>query len=103
MGCYINPKRGSVEQWLRRNGTPCTREMLSVFADNTLLGVCLVDNGYFSAALVVLSEADKRAIGNTRDTRPKQYFLVKLKDLYDEMPDNMYLQDHYKEYLGVGK
>jgi len=75
MGCYINPQDMSKEEWLSTNGIRLTEAPL--FNDNSsMLPVCLVDNGAFTAAAIAYSEHVLEVFGDPRDIRPKKWYLV---------------------------
>ena len=71
MGLYINPEGETKEEFLEREGTKCTRLMRP---SQSAVWVCLVDNTEFTAALVICSDADIRAVMNPDDNRPKKFY-----------------------------
>jgi hypothetical protein len=79
MGCYINPKDQTKEEWLvkfakpQKGPTPVTE---------TEVPICLVDNGLFTAAGVGFDDQEAQAF-NHPDGRRKLWFSAKRTDLYD--------------------
>lgn len=84
MGCYINPRNCTKEQWLYRNGMVWeeTPEWGEQNSDEML--VCLMDNGIFTAAGVVYDHLEYQAFTAPGDPRPKTWFSVK-RDLLQEV------------------
>lgn len=84
MGVYVNPADGSDKvEWLTENaveedyGPP---ESWDARLDEGLLPVCLVDNGFFTAAAVIFDE--REFIEATRpDARPRIWYLVPIEYL----------------------
>jgi hypothetical protein len=53
MGCYINPPTCTKEAYLEQHGTLVSVDTYCYFKfDGEALPVCLVDNGYFTAAAI---------------------------------------------------
>ena len=74
MGCYVNTD-GSKELWLRENATPLPgppKSLSELSADK--LPVCLINNGFFTAAGVAFSDDELQNFQNPDDLRPKRWF-----------------------------
>jgi len=82
MGAYINPKVGEKEDFLREKGKRISAAQFGefIYEDTTLLPVCLVDNGFFTAAAIAYDER-KRDVFLRPDPRPKRYYLCTIEDL----------------------
>ena len=86
MGCYIDPKNETKEQFLKREG-----EEIKVFGSNLYIQdnfypVCLVNNGQFTAAAICWNEEEFKRFTRPEDLRPKVWFLVsfdKLREVSD--------------------
>lgn len=74
MGLYINPPNMSKEQFLTVFGTPCGIDDFCN-APEGKTGVCLVDNGRFTAAGVAYSKGEAEAFARA-DGRYKRFYLV---------------------------
>lgn len=84
MGIYVNPLKGSKEDWLNSHKVkwiPAHEFCTHTPGRNGLLGVALVDNGPFTALAVADSLEEAKAFCRPEDSRPKHFFLVKLEDL----------------------
>ena len=80
MGFYINPKDGTTkEQFLAEHGKEL-RSVDNYFFNGTHLPVCLVDNGWMTAAGIAFDQSELDAF-NRPDGRPKVWFNVPLKAL----------------------
>ena len=77
MGCYINPQDISKEQFLADHGVPCSTPG-PITED--YLPVCLVNNGFFTAAGVAYSQGEVEAF-QYPDGRPKKWFMVSRENL----------------------
>ena len=90
MGIYVNPPRGygTKEEWLEKHKAKWIRahEFCTHTPNrNGLIGVCLVDNGPFTALAVADSIDEAEAFFcRSGDLRPKHFFLVLLEDLLKE-------------------
>lgn len=81
MGTYINPRGISKEDWLSQNGMwLLLLEVYHITFDSAAARgqtlVCLVNNGAFSAAAIMTSEAERLTWLDSEDTRPKDWYLV---------------------------
>jgi hypothetical protein len=77
MGIYINPIDGTPkEQWLIRNGSAITQEQFLQLPNDHLVGICIVDNGPFTAAAVAYSRQEGEYFTSSKDERPKRFFAV---------------------------
>jgi len=84
MGFYINPPNESKEVFLRREGRLEMDPKWPVEKDHFL--VCLVDNGPFTAAAIAYKESEfKEFFSNPDDLRPKRWFLVDQKLVFDTL------------------
>jgi hypothetical protein len=72
MGCYVNPVEQSKEQWLEENGTLVPGPIVP---SQEFLPVCLVDNGYFTAAGIGFDQREVDAFSYP-DPRPKKWYKV---------------------------
>jgi hypothetical protein len=79
MGWYINPRSSTKEDWLAEHGTP-TRGPTEI--TETHLPVCLVNNGYFTAAVICPDERELIEFGRD-DNRPKVWFSVPRQTLIE--------------------
>lgn len=76
MGTYINPEKGTKEDYLKEHGKEITREEFDAFAINDdTFAVILVDNGFFTAAWVADSLRELLEMKEP-DPRPKKYYTV---------------------------
>ena len=77
MGEYINPPNQSKEAFLQEHGTITdSGHLMELFDDLDRVGVCLVDNGAFTAAAVAYSEREVMEFTSDRDHRPRKYYSV---------------------------
>ena len=81
MGCYVNPKEISKEEWLYQQDEGTEKAPAWEFVPKGMLPVCLVDNGGFTAAAVAYSESERDRF-DEEDGRPKKWFLIPIDDLY---------------------
>lgn len=79
MGLYINPTDMSKEDWLARNGKPGYEEFIDPSTGD--ISVCLVENGYFTAAAVAYSKREFDAFSRPSDGRPKLWFRVPVEQV----------------------
>ena len=80
---YINPRDGSSkEKWLKDNAKGCSLHTF-LNAPAGSVGVCLVDNGFFTAAAVAYDADEAKAFTSPSDPRPKHFFLVERGKLLD--------------------
>lgn len=89
MGYYIDPTNGQTkEEWLTEHGIRLmgVPETIDEGGED-LLPVCLVNNGAFNAAGIAFSNAELRVFASPRDTRPKVWYLVEKKDLFEVQPN----------------
>lgn len=87
MGIYINPQKGTKEEWLEINATLISEESFVTHKPGLagLFTVCLVDNVAlgFTAAAVAFSEEEARRFADPFDGRPRKYYLTSLMNLGD--------------------
>ena len=83
MGYYINPKDETKEEFLRKNAIETTKDDFKrfTFENDLSLPVCLVDNGFFTAAGVAYSESERDAFVMESDNRPKRFFVCSVERL----------------------
>lgn len=86
MGYYINPPNGPKELWLMDNGR-AVKGVPSFDKTTGYLPVCLVNNGYFTAAGICYSNSELIAFNQPSDTRPKEWFLVPIEKLIAVCPE----------------
>lgn len=79
MGLYINPVGMSKEDWLEKNAQPGCEEFIDPSTGN--VSVCLVENGYFTAAAVAFNEREFNAFTRPSDQRPKLWFRVSVDQI----------------------
>jgi hypothetical protein len=89
MGCYVNPRGETKEDFLRREGrvisvneatappSGCTAVFRGEYA------VCLVHNGAFTAAAVAYDHHELAALTRVEDPRPKIWYLVPREKLLE--------------------
>ena len=83
MGFYVNPPDMTKEEWLAKEAKPVTDlfvDYASVPKDMAL--VCLVQNAFFTAAGIVISQCDFEEFSAKGDRRPKSWFIVEREKLY---------------------
>jgi hypothetical protein len=89
MGFYINPPSGSKEQWLAVNGGMINPPTEYPAPEGTHY-VVHVDNGRFTAALIVYNNDEFSYVNKDRDMvddpRPRQWFTVPDKALLEVCP-----------------
>lgn len=85
MGCYINPPDKSKEKWLEENGTVVGTPVFDPSLET--LPVCLVSNGFFTAAAICFSEAEMMEFNDPEDRRPKLWYRVSRPKLHAIAPD----------------
>ena len=78
MGCYVNPQNETKEEFLLKHGK---RVRTDLEITDTHLPVCLVDNGYFTAAMVAFNEGEIEAMNSPGDRRPKTWYIVSREEL----------------------
>lgn len=86
MGAYINPPRPQTkEQFLEANGIPVSLEEVRDWnaRPEGCLPVCLVDNGYFTAAGICYSPAELKVFTAPGDPRPASFFYVEQDKLLE--------------------
>lgn len=90
MSCYVNPPQESKEAFLNRegrkiHGKEIPRRVKDIPAD--LLLVCLVDNGWMTAAAVGYSDRELEEFTRSDDPRPRTYYMVPLDKLREVCPE----------------
>lgn len=89
MGLYINPPTQSKEDWLAQNGSivgEAPPTLIKSFDHvRTLLPVCLVDNGAFTAAAIAYDQREFDDFRRPDDHRRKLWFLVPVTKLCEVM------------------
>jgi hypothetical protein len=85
MGIYINPPKGTKEQFLAACATPISREDFMTFSvPDDCLPVALVNNGAFTAAGVAYDLREVECFTHPTDFRPKKFYCVEKSKLLDE-------------------
>jgi hypothetical protein len=92
MGCYINPPDTTKEQWLERHGVRLDTAPQWCDVPGGCLAVCLVSNGYFSAAAVCHDPRELETFKDPRDLRPKSWFMVEIAELATVSPIKEYFK-----------
>ena len=80
MGCYINPKLSTKEEWLKDHAVSESLSFPAIIPDDCL-PVCLVDNGPFKAAGVAFNEREVNEFNNPNDGRFKVWYIVSKEKL----------------------
>lgn len=80
MGYYINPPNMTKEEWLAKHGKPLQTLSDYDFAGDNL-PVCLVNNGWMTAAGIAYHQRELEAFNSPSDTRPRKWFEVSKTDL----------------------
>jgi hypothetical protein len=97
MGYYINPQTMTKEEFLATHAAEVDYATVSKFSypPTDKIPVVLVDNRAFTAAAIAYSPLERDEFLDTRDKRPKKYFLVPLNvlnqaaGLDDNFPDRI--------------
>lgn len=76
MGLYINPDNEEKETFLEREALKIGYGPPEWPKDDKLVPVCLVDNGYFTAAAICYSPKEMEAFDNPNDYRPKTWYII---------------------------
>jgi hypothetical protein len=87
MGDYINPREGTKEEFLAKYGKKLPEAPSWESTPEGCLPVCLVDNGYFTAAAIGTSKKELEEFQRPTDLRPKQWFYVKKELLEEFIPE----------------
>lgn len=93
MGYYINPPTMSKEGWLQQharrqaNGDIVSRTAPEKFREEIDVAVCLVDNGWMTAAGICVDQRELETFTNPSDNRPKFWFMVPIADIYALHPE----------------
>lgn len=89
MGFYINPPAAAKEEFLLTEGKQLSVEEVKKFDFNRPeLPVCLVDNGWMTAAGIAY-DARERDVFVRPDGRPKVWFAVPREKLLPYLPKEM--------------
>jgi hypothetical protein len=79
VGYYVNPKDGvsTKEKWLETHGTRVSEETALAHGAgyNNRLVVCLIDNGWMTAAGIAYDDRERDVFANP-DGRPKTWYVV---------------------------
>jgi hypothetical protein len=88
MGIYINPIGQDKGDWLIANMDEYFDRLpnFDTVPDDSVL-VCLVNNGPFTAAGVIVDDYEYRAMSQPSDVRPKGWFFVKRDKVAAVCPD----------------
>jgi len=92
VGCYVNLKVCSKEDWLFTHGvsTGCPASFDATPQDMLLM--CLVNNGPFTAVGVIFDAREFSCFTDSADTRQKSWYWVKIEDLFGVSPLERYLE-----------
>jgi hypothetical protein len=105
MGIYINPQGMTKEQWLEKNGILADEVFLNEITEKTfhknfgsLLPICLVDNGPFTAANVGYKIQEIKWWFHKDDLRPKKFYIVCIEDLEKVLDKEqmVFIKKHFK-------
>jgi hypothetical protein len=84
MGDYVNPDKGTKEEWLAEYGQPISRDEVADFTDfsGDEIVVGHIDNKPlpFTAAWIMADEKEQTDL-LTEDGRKKTFYLVKVSDI----------------------
>ena len=84
MRCYINPTGMTKSEWLDKNAVQVNPAWLIGFFqhndEKTVLPLCLVDNGGFTALGIIPNEYELNAFMQN-DGRPKAWYIADRSDL----------------------
>lgn len=80
MGYYVNHPAMPKELFLNMEGLELDYQPTWPPCDPSLALVCLVDNGPFTAALVVYGKGEFEEANRPSDPRPKRWFLLNRAD-----------------------
>lgn len=90
MGCYVNPRHQTKEEWLAQNAyttlEPGRKPAWEEAERDDCLPVCLVDNGPFTAAGIAYCKWEMDAFLRP-DGREKRWFYVPTSRLLEVAPD----------------
>ncbi len=96
MGIYLNPPTCSKEDWLKENADEQAPQFAPAWpTDETILPICLVDNGSFTAAAICYDEREMAAFNTVRDTRRKQWFYAKIDKLIGNSGELKFYREDY--------
>lgn len=100
MGCYVDPKNETKEDFLEREGREVESDYISknykMIKEKGDLPVVLCDNGPFTAAGVAYTEREFERFVRY-DNRPKRFFVVSVEKLKDVSPVEGYLKEAKEE------
>ncbi len=101
MGCYIDPKDETKEQFLEREGEEVESDYITqnyrYIKKQDKLPVVLVDNGPFTAAGIAYTESEFERFVRY-DNRPKRFYLVLIEKLKTVSPIQDYLHEQEEEW-----
>ena len=81
MGFYLNPNDMTKEIFLRKYGKEITKEdFLNPNYDPSMMKVCLINNGPFTAAGIGYSQQECEEFCRPSDMRPKRFYAVHPSD-----------------------
>lgn len=87
MGYYINPPDMSKEEFLEKKGKRLSTDGAKSFDFvGDRLPVCLVDNGWMTAAGIAFDARERDVFADPKDPRPKEWFSVARTDLKPYYP-----------------
>ena len=90
MGCYVNPKDMSKEEWLSRNAIPIEDATIDVKPGEVIL--LLVNNGAFTALGVMYSEGELMSVlEDGIEKRPHSWWLSDIEAVRKVSPYDTYV------------
>ncbi len=100
MGCYVDPKDETKEEFLMREGREVESDYISenyrFIKEKGELPVVLVDNGNFTAAGIAYCEREFERFVRY-DNRPKRFFIVSIEKLKEVSYVEGYLNEAKEE------
>lgn len=76
MGYYINPPDMTKEEFLAKHGQPLPNPAAFDFQQAAALPICLVDNGWMTAAVICYNARERDVFLHDTSGRPKKWFTV---------------------------
>lgn len=100
MGHYINPPDKTKEQFLEEHAKSVALPIVNAYEYNadhhpTLVPICLIDNGHFTAAGVLMDATERRAFIEDGTGRPRKWYMCPI-DVLDKRAG---LGEKYPEWL----
>lgn len=89
MGFYINPQNSTKENWLKDNGTKLDHLPPTHIDGKGNIAVCLVDNGWMTAAGIAYSQDELDAFSGKHDSRAmrkREWYYVPIAKVLEVTP-----------------